>query len=169
MKSAFEMSRVEATRPPTLTCALLENSTPAELTMKTRPLAFNAPEMTLVSLPMTRLRATAELFGWTKLTVSLGAIEKPCQLMTVDCDDWLMLVVVPLCAMLAEPATTVPPFGSASAGRSSAIRAAMAVIVANGPCNSRSRFERDKDRCGRSNRFVSEPRNPDITQLPPPH
>ena len=81
-------------------------------------------------LPMTRLSATEELFGWRKLTASLDEIEKPCQLMTVDCDDWLMLVVVPLCEMLAEPATTCPPFGSANAGCSSTIRAATAPKLA---------------------------------------
>src|SRR5215813_11001149 len=117
MKSASEILSVEATRPPTLTRALLENSTPAELTMKTRPLALSAPEMTLCSLPMTRLSATAELFGWLKLTVSRGAIEKLCQLMMADCDDWLTLVVAPLCEMVAEPPTTRLPDGPATAGR----------------------------------------------------
>ena len=63
MKLVFEMSSVEATRPPTLTCAPLVKTTPAELTMNTWPLALSAPEMTLFSLPMTRLSVTDVALG----------------------------------------------------------------------------------------------------------
>src|SRR5262245_14829931 len=87
MKSEFEMSSVETTSPPTLTWAPLLNRTPAELTRNTCPLALSAPEMTLVSLPMTRLSVTDELLGWLKLTVSLAPIEKVCQLMIALFDD----------------------------------------------------------------------------------
>src|ERR1700730_9925360 len=87
MKSELEMSSVEATKPPTLTCEPLLKRTPAELTMNTCPLALSVPEMTLVSLPMTRLRVTDELPGWLKLTVSFAPIENPCQLMIALLED----------------------------------------------------------------------------------
>src|SRR5215470_2026008 len=130
MKLALEMSSVEATSPPTLTCAFLPNRTPAELTMKTCPLALSAPEMTLVSLPITRLRVTDELPGWLKLTVSFAPIENPCQLMMVLLVDGLMLVTLPDWEMPAEPSTTEPPTGPASAVRCAINNAATAVMVA---------------------------------------
>src|SRR5215472_16634987 len=102
MKFWFEMSRVEATRPPTLTCDPRVKSTPAELTMKTCPFAWSAPEMTLCSLPRTRLSVADALLGWLKLTVSDGAMEKPSQLMTARLVDWLTLVVGPDWEMAAE-------------------------------------------------------------------
>src|SRR5262245_20295385 len=87
MKSLLEISRVEATRPPTFTCDPLPNRTPAELTMNTCPLAFSAPLITLVSFPMTRFSVTDDTLGWLKLTVSLAPTEKPCQLMIALLDD----------------------------------------------------------------------------------
>ena len=54
---------------------------PLELMRKTLPLALSAPSSTLLSLPMTRLRAMEDLFGWLKLTASLGFVLKLCQLM----------------------------------------------------------------------------------------
>ena len=107
--------------------------------MKTWPLALSAPLITLVSLPMTRFSVAEAALGWLKLTVSCAPIENPCQLMTALLEDWLMLVVVPDCWMPAEPATTEPPVGPASAGRGSSISAPIAVMVANEFCRARRR------------------------------
>src|SRR5262249_48909703 len=131
-----------------------------------------APEMMLCSLPMTRLSATAELFGWLKLMVSFGAIENVCQLMMVDCDDWLTLVVDPLWEMVADPAATCPPVGPARAGRWRTSSAATAVSVANGPCKSRRRLDAetgdDNPAAGIAGRRAAEPRNANITHSPTP-
>nr|WP_245257516.1 hypothetical protein [Methylocapsa acidiphila] len=102
-------------------------------------MALSAPEMMLCSLPMTRLSVTDELLGWLKLTVSWDPMEKPCQLMMALLLDWLMLVVLPDCEILAEPSTTVPPVGPASAASCSASKAATAVVVANEPGRPRQR------------------------------
>ena len=95
--------------------------------------------MTLVSLPMTRLRVVEAALGWLKLTVSCLPIENPCQLMTALLEDWLMLVVLPDCWMPAVPATTEPPVGPASPGRGASISAPIAVMVANEFGKARSR------------------------------
>src|SRR5262245_12433981 len=91
---------------------------------------------------MTGLRVTDGAFGWLKLTVSCGATETPCQLMIALLLDWWMLVVFPAWEMAAEPSTTVPPRGSATAGLCSSINAAAAVSVTKGPCDLRGRWQR---------------------------
>nr|VFJ50758.1 MAG: hypothetical protein BECKDK2373C_GA0170839_10303 [Candidatus Kentron sp. DK] len=81
MKSSVEISRVEATNPPTLTWAPAPNSTPLGLTTNTWPLALSDPRMTDPSEPRTRFRATELAEGWWKVTLLLAPIEKVCQLM----------------------------------------------------------------------------------------
>ena len=53
--------------------------------------------------------------GCTKFTVSLGVMLKLFQLMEALLVDWLMVVVVPLWLMFAEPVMTCPPVGEAKA------------------------------------------------------
>ncbi len=82
------MFSVEATRPPTSTFAVGENITPAGLTRKTRPVAFNCPKISDAPPPaLTRFRATDETEGWWKLTWALEPMLKVFQLMMALCAD----------------------------------------------------------------------------------
>ena len=64
-KFASLRPRVEATRPPTFTCAPGANITPLGLIRKTWPLALRLPKMAEGSLPRTRFRVTELALGWT--------------------------------------------------------------------------------------------------------
>ena len=125
------MSRVLATSPPTFTLLFLPNRTPAELTMKTWPLALTAPSITLRSRPITRLSTTDERPGWSKRTVSPAPTEKSCQSMTALFVAWLMTVVLPSRRTVATPLVTWPPVGAAkaSAGTASATASATASVT----------------------------------------
>ncbi|MOA16197.1 hypothetical protein D3C78_1363960 [compost metagenome] len=88
---------------------------PLGLTRNTLPLADRLPRMLDGSPPTTRLSATALALGWTKRTASPAPMLKLCQLIAAF---WLPCTMVVLPAaeeMLAEPAVTTPPVGSASA------------------------------------------------------
>src|SRR5450830_1858489 len=115
MKSLSAMFKVEATKPPTLTEAPLPNKMPFGFTRNTLPLAVKLPRMLDGSAPSTRLRTTELLLGCTKRTASPDAMLKLCQLMTAFCVDWLMVVLPATVLMLAPPAATTPPTGSAKA------------------------------------------------------
>jgi hypothetical protein len=58
------------------------------------------------SLPITRFKATAEAFGWTKRTDSPAAIEKLCQLRMAFCEYWLISILLPLTGLIAA----LPPW-----------------------------------------------------------
>ena len=109
MKSAVRMLSVEATRLPTFTWLVGENSTPFGLIRKIWPLAVIAPWMTDTSEPSTRLSATALAPGWTKFTVLPLPTEKPCQSIASLFEAWLMVMALPLWLMLPLPATMLPP------------------------------------------------------------
>ncbi len=115
IKSVSLIFNVDATMPPTLTCAPGANITPLGLTRNTRPLAFRLPRIFDGSEPTTRLSVTALTLGCLKLTVSPAPMLKPCQLMAAF---WLpcVIVVTPgALAMLDCPAETTPPVGAACA------------------------------------------------------
>src|SRR6185295_15969090 len=113
MKSASVMLRVDATSPPTLTCAPLANRMPFGFTRNTLPLADRLPKMFDGSDPSTRLRATELLLGCTNLTASACPMLKPCQLIATFWLDWLIVMLPAPLAMLAPPADTAPPDGRA--------------------------------------------------------
>ena len=90
--------------------------------------------------PTTRLRATAEALGCAKLTCAWLPMSKPCQLMMALWLDWVMSMRVPLVAMAACPAATVPPVGKAPGARSAAASgwpAAMAISATARPARRR--------------------------------
>ena len=67
--------------------------------------------MVLVALPVTRLRIADWAVGCTKFTVSPAPTEKLFQLMMARLLVWVTVVVEPLVAIAAPPATTRPPCG----------------------------------------------------------
>jgi hypothetical protein len=83
------------------------------LTKKTLPLAVKLPRMLDGSEPNTRFSATELLLGCVNSTDSPAPMLKLCQLMTVFCVDWLMVVLPAPVRMLAAPAATVPCDGRA--------------------------------------------------------
>ena len=115
MKLLSLIPKVEATRPPTLTAAVLPNKMPFGFSRKTLPLADKLPKILEGSLPTTRFSATELLPGWTNCTVWPAPIPKLCQLMTVLALDCVMVVALPLLVMFATPAATTPPTGEACA------------------------------------------------------
>ena len=92
------------------------NSTPFELIRKTWPLACKAPSITLVSLPITRLRAMALAEGCRNCTVSSAAMPKLCQLIESRLLLCSMVVVLPFWLMTPWPEVTRPSCGAAQAG-----------------------------------------------------
>ena len=115
MKSALLMLKVEATRPPTSTCAEAPNSTPLGFRTKTCPLALRLPSIWLGFCPVTRLSAIDAALGWLKRTASLLPMLKFCQLMARFWLLWVMVVVVPAWTIAPVPALICPPVGSACA------------------------------------------------------
>ena len=77
------------------------------------PLAERLPKMAEGSEPSTRLSITELLLGCAKRTASPEAMLKPCQLMAAFWLDWVMVLVSAVLLMLALPAATTPPVGSA--------------------------------------------------------
>ncbi|MNJ62875.1 hypothetical protein D3C77_587310 [compost metagenome] len=57
LKSSLLRFSVDATKPPTLTFAVLPNNTPLGLIRNTRPLALSCPMILLPSVPTTRFNA----------------------------------------------------------------------------------------------------------------
>src|ERR1035437_60249 len=86
---------------------------PFGFTRNTLPLAVKLPKMPEGSAPNTRLRITELLLGWLNRTDSPAAMLKLCQLIAAFCVDWLMSVLPAPVLMLAPPAATTPPAGSA--------------------------------------------------------
>ena len=87
--------------------------TPLGLTRKTLPLAVRLPRIADGSWPITRLRATDVLLGWTKATDSPAPIPKDCQLIATLALDWSIVRPAAVFEKLAAPAVTAPPIGSA--------------------------------------------------------
>src|SRR6185369_1291539 len=89
---------------------------PLGLTRNTWPLADRLPRMDEASPPVTRLSTTDELEGWANCTLAPAPMEKPCQLMMARSLVWVMRCWPgATVAMVAEPAATLPPVGSAPA------------------------------------------------------
>src|SRR3954468_14306058 len=116
MKSPLLMSRLEATRPPTLTWAPGANITPDGLTRKTWPLALSEPKMDEAPLPMTRFSATDAAPGCTNCMDWPAPMLKLCQLSTALSLAWLTTMALAEGVLtLAWPATTCAPSGNAAA------------------------------------------------------
>ena len=113
MKSPSVMFNVDATSPPTFTCAPLPNRMPFGFSRNTLPLADRLPRMLEGSEPSTRLSATELLLGCTNWTDSVCPMLKPCQLIATFWLDWVIVVLPAPPAMLALPADTAPPVGPA--------------------------------------------------------
>src|SRR5258706_2033519 len=107
------MERVVAKRPPTSTDALGANSTPFGLVRKTWPFAVRRPKISDGLLPRTRLSAIAEELGWLKLTQALEPMEKVSHCRIAFCVDWSICSLFALDEIVALPAVTLPPVGSA--------------------------------------------------------
>src|SRR5579859_346812 len=118
MKSAVLMSWVLATRPATSRLAPGANRMPFGLIRNTWPLAVMLPKMLEGLEPITRFSTMAELFGWMYCTYWSAPTENCCQLMAAFWLVWLMTVALAFgVLMVAEPPTTCPPVGLASAIR----------------------------------------------------
>ena len=107
------MFNVDATSPPTFTCAPWPNKMPFGFSRNTLPLADRLPRMLEGSAPSTRLSATELLLGCTNRTASVCPMLKLCQLIATFWPDWLIVVLPAPPAMLALPADTAPPVGPA--------------------------------------------------------
>src|SRR5205809_1064600 len=92
MKSEFDISSDEATRPPTSTLAPLPNTTPLGFKRKTFPFACSAPWITDVSLPVTRFSAAEDADGWLNRTISPAVFEKLRQSMMTLSVNWFTVV-----------------------------------------------------------------------------
>src|SRR5690606_40909037 len=90
--SASATSSELATSEPTFTRADWPKIMPLGLSRNTRPLAVMLPRIRLGSCDRMRLRATASLEGWLKLTRSCAATSKESQLMLTFCEDWSICV-----------------------------------------------------------------------------
>ena len=105
--------RVEATNPPTFTCAPRPKVMPLGLISKTWPLADRLPLMVETPPPSTRLSAAELLLGWMNWTASPLPMLKLCQLMVTDGVDSVTTILPAALFMAALPADTVPPAGMA--------------------------------------------------------
>ena len=86
---------------------------PLGLVKKTWPGAVMRPKIWLGLLSSTRLSVALELEGCTKFTLAALPRLKVFQLSTAEALLWFTLsVAVPVCAVVAWPATTWPPVGS---------------------------------------------------------
>src|SRR6185312_54066 len=130
MKLASLMSRVLAVRLETSRVEPGANRMPLGLIRNTWPLARMLPKMLEGLLPMTRFSTTEELLGWLNWTYSLPPTENCCQLMEARWVFWLMTTpLLPAVPMVADPATTCPPFGLARAAIGSMAPKAPAVCA----------------------------------------
>ncbi len=112
MKSALLIASVDATSPPTSTCAVAPNSTPFGLTMNTWPGALMRPKIWLALVSSTRLSVTDDVPGCAKSMRAWLPRSKVCQSIAARCVDCETVSVAPLCLSVAWPATTWPPVGS---------------------------------------------------------
>ena len=112
MKSSADIASVEASRPPTSTCAPGAKRMPLGLRRNTRPLAESRPNNCEGSTPCTRLSAIALAEGWLKVTAALAPMLKDCQSMATRSVLCWMASVAPVWLMFAVPATTRAPVGS---------------------------------------------------------
>ena len=115
MKSASLRFSVDATSPPTLTCAPWPNSTPLALIRNTLPFAVRLPMITDGSPPITRLSATEFASGWTKSTRCPRAMLKLSQLIAAALVDCATVTEPAPLVIVALPATTLPPTGKSCA------------------------------------------------------
>ncbi len=116
MRSSLRRFAVLATSPATSTRESRPNTMPYGLTRKTWPFACSRPRICDASLPTTRLRTTACADGCWNTTDSPVPMLKLCQSMAALLLVWRTCSAAPAGApMLAWPATTLPPVGSAPA------------------------------------------------------
>ena len=121
--------RVEARKLAVSIRAPWPISTPLGLIRNTRPFDCNEPRIWDSLRPVTRLSTAEAEFVWTNFAASLAPMEKPCQLMIVRSLRLVTVVVAPLCAIVAEPATVLPPVGPAYTGRASPNERAKATLT----------------------------------------
>jgi hypothetical protein len=114
MRSALLAFAVVATRLFTSMREPAPKMTPLGLMMTMLPLALRLPSIIEAPPLPTRLTVSEWLVGCTKFVVSPEPISKPRQSMTALSEDWLTVRVLPMLAMLAEPAATTPSTGFAS-------------------------------------------------------
>ena len=127
-KSASAMSSVDATKPwPTVIAPPEVIWMPLGLMRKTLPLARISPAIVEVVPPVTRFSVALLASGWAKTTVLPAPTSKLCQLITALAEPCVTVSVVPLVAMLALPAATLPPIGSGLATAAVAVSSAMAL------------------------------------------
>src|SRR5450631_4286323 len=129
MKSPSVMLRVDATSPPTFTCAPAPKRMPFGLTRNTLPFADRLPRMLEGSAPSTRLSATELLLGCANCTASADPMLKPCQLIAAFWLVWVIVVLPGVEAMLALPADTAPPMGRAKTLVPNAIMTQAAIVL----------------------------------------
>ena len=130
------MLRVVATMPPTSTLALAPNSTPDGFVRNTLPLEVRLPKMSEGSVVTTRFSATELLLGWANLTAASVPMLKVFQLTTRSCVAWVTSMLEPLWVMVAVPAPTLPPPGSALASSASAWPEMVAMNELSRACSS---------------------------------
>ena len=155
MKSWLVMPAALAIRFATLTWAPSAKTTPDWLTMAMPPLAVIRPAMTEGSGVVTRLRVQLCAFGWLNCTVWLAPTLKLFQSTAARPVDWLMVVVVAVCAILAAPATTRPPVGAAFGATpcAAATIGSRAVPASRAWRRRRARMVSTSPACGRWPRF----------------
>ncbi len=86
-KLLSEIPKLEATNPPTSTCAPGANKTPAGLVRKTWPLEVSRPKICDALPPSMRFRMTDFAPGWAKLTCAALPMLKLFQLTIAFADD----------------------------------------------------------------------------------
>src|SRR4051812_3180190 len=102
-KSESLISRVEATNPATLICALEPMTMPFGLVRKTCPFDCSEPLIEDELGPVTRLRVTDAELGWLMRVVSPAAMLNAFQLMIVPPVPVLTVRVEPEPEIVAEP------------------------------------------------------------------
>ena len=132
IKSEFEMSKVEPTKPaPTFTAPLAVIAMPLGLMRNTWPLASSWPARVEAAEPLTRFSTAEPLPGCTNVTVPPCPMEKFCQSRTARALVWVMVRLLPeLAPIVADPALTTPPFGSTVCAAASVEPASSAAIRA---------------------------------------
>src|SRR4051812_40037220 len=150
------MLRLVATSPPTSTCAVLPKSTPLGLTRNTWPLAVRRPR---ISEPpdelVTRFSTTEEELGCAKLTLAPDPILKLDQLMIACWVPWFTPMREPDWVIVALPAATCPPLGSAAGSSAYAGHApnATSMLAANTLSRGSDRWSRARVTVGVSEVF----------------
>src|SRR3990167_2905585 len=101
MKLFVDISRVDAIRLLTLTCAVDPKWIPFVLTRNSVPFAFNWPYISLAEEPVTLDRMLEVAEGWMKFTISFCAILNELKLITVLSSAVMFNVVASGCSNVA--------------------------------------------------------------------